>query len=113
MTTSALTWDAVIGIATGVPVGMLGVAGAQHLVSDRPRPLLGVTEVIGAGLGVVALLVPRALGAAVAAFAVLAVVFLVTLARMWRTDRTVPCGCTPFSTSVTHLSFVPAATLLA
>jgi hypothetical protein len=102
-----------VGVVTGVPAGMLGAAGVQHLAFDREHRLLGAPELAAALAGVVALALPGALPVAVALFAVLAVAFLAHLARLWRTDRARSCGCTPLSTRVMPLSFLPAATLLA
>jgi hypothetical protein len=113
MSADTLTWGTTVGIATGVPFGLLAVAGTQHLVGDHPRRALGAVELTGAGLGAAALLAPVLLEEAAPFFAVLAVAFLVRLTTLWHTDRQRSCGCTPFATSVTRLSFVPAGTLFA
>jgi hypothetical protein len=108
-----MTWGTTVGIVLGVPCGLLSVAGVQHVFGRDQRRALGAVEIAGAALAVIALLAPGLLDAAAAFFGALALAFLAYLTWLWHTDRNRSCGCTPFATSVTALSFVPAATVLA
>ena len=110
---NTMSWGMTGGIALGVGCGMLAVAGSQHLFGPIRRRALGVVEVAAATLGFLALLAPALVAVAAVFFGVLAVAFLVHLTWLFRTDRNQSCECTPFSTAVTALSFVPSSMLLA